>query len=108
MAAVVDHFHMGSANIYTSIDKLQKELKLAHYDGGFMSNVVIGHKAFPLNAGVYIEVEAVIDPFAVPAGQEPSFQKKAELFGTEVRTGVCLRVDTIASCGYRQAPWRQG
>jgi hypothetical protein len=96
MAAVVDHFHMGSANIYTSVDKLQKELRLGHYDGGFMSGVVIGHKAFPLNAGVYIEVEAVIDPFAVPAGQEPGFQKKAEQFGTEVWTGVCLRVDTIA------------
>jgi hypothetical protein len=96
MAAVLDHFHLGSANIYTSIDRLQKELKLAHFDGGFMSNVVIGHKAFPLNAGVYIEVEAVIDPFAVPAGQEPAFQKKAELFGTEVWNGVCLRVDTMA------------
>ena len=93
--AVLDHIHMGSANIYTSIYAMTNEMKLGHYDGGFMSGVTIGHKAFPLGGGVYIEVESVIDPFAVPEDAEPWFVKKAQQFNTEVFSGMCLRVDTM-------------
>lgn len=93
--AVLDHIHMGSANVYTSAHAMTQEMKIGHYDGGFMSNITIGHKAFPLGGGVYIEVESVIDPFAVPPEKEPWFVKKAIEFKTEVFSGLCLRVDTM-------------
>src|ERR1700722_2060768 len=93
--AVLDHIHMGSANIYTSAYNITKEMKIGHYDGGFMNGITIGHKAFPLGGGVYIEVEGVIDPFSVPPEKEPWFVKKALAFKTEVFSGLCLRVDTM-------------
>ena len=104
---VLDHIQMGSANIYTSAHKMTQEMKIGHYDGGFMNGIgdmgdgvpllgtTVGHKAFPLGGGVYIEVEGVIDPFAVAPGKEPWFAKKAVEFGTEVFGGFCLRVDTM-------------
>jgi hypothetical protein len=93
--AVLDHIHMGSANNYVSAYNMQKEMGIGHYDGGFMSSITINHKAFPLGGGVYIEVESVIDPFAVTAENEPWFVKKAQQFNTEVFSGLCLRVDTM-------------
>ena len=99
MAAVLDHIHMGSANIYTSAYNLTKTTGIGHYDGGFMSSVTIGHKAVPLGGQVYIEIESIVDPFAVTPDKEPWFYKKAVKFGSEIWSGLCLRVDTMEELG---------
>jgi len=95
MAAVIDHIHMGSANIYTSAYNLTKTTGIGHYDGGFMSSITIGHKAVPLGGSVYIEIESIVDPFAVTPDKEPWFYKKAIKAGTEIWSGLCLRVNTM-------------
>ena len=96
MAAVLDHIHMGSANVYTSSFKMMNEMKIGYYDGGFMSSITVGHRAFPLGGGNYIEVEALIDPFATTdEAKWPWWYKKALQAKTEVFSGLCLRVDTM-------------
>jgi len=54
MAAILDHIHIGCANVYTTAFDLMKATGLGHYDGGFAGNITIGHKAVPLGGkGVY-------------------------------------------------------
>jgi Glyoxalase-like domain len=99
MAAVLDHIHMGSMNVYTSAYNLTKATKIGHYDGGFMSSVTVGHKAVPLGGRVYIEIESIVDPFAVPESKEPWWYKKALAAKGEIWSGLCLRVDTMEELG---------
>ena len=64
MAAILDHIHMGCANVYTTAFDLTKTTRIGHYDGGFAGNITIGHKTMPLGGSAYIEIESIVDPFA--------------------------------------------
>lgn len=101
MAAILDHIHMGSNNVYTTAHDITQTLKIGHYDGGFMSSITVGHKAVPLGGGVYIEIESLIDPFATAdLAQLPWWYTKA-LAAPEksIWSGLCLRVSTMEELG---------
>jgi Glyoxalase-like domain len=97
MAAILDHIHMGCANVYTTAFDLTKTTRIGHYDGGFVGNVTIGHKTVPLGgSGVYIEIESIVDPFATAdVTRRPWWYKRAVAVKSPIFSGVCLRVDTM-------------
>jgi hypothetical protein len=97
MAAILDHIHMGCANVYTTAFELMKATKIGHYDGGFAGNITIGHKTVPLGgSGVYIEIESIVDPFATAdATKRPWWYKRAVAVKSPIFSGVCLRVNTM-------------
>jgi hypothetical protein len=97
MAAILDHIHMGCANVYTTAFDLMKSTRLGHYDGGFTGNVTIGHKAVPLGGkGIYLEIESIVDPFATrDVARRPWWYKRAVAVKSPIFSGVCLRVDTM-------------
>ena len=101
MAAILDHIHMGCANVYTTAFDLTKTTRIGHYDGGFAGNVTIGHKTVPLGgSGVYIEIESIVDPFATAdVTRRPWWYKRAVAVKSPIFSGVCLRVDTMDELG---------
>jgi hypothetical protein len=101
MAAILDHIHLGCANVYTTAFDLTKTTKLGHYDGGFTGNVTIGHKAVPLGGtGVYLEIESIVDPFATAdAARRPWWYTRAVAVQSPIFSGVCLRVSTMEELG---------
>jgi hypothetical protein len=100
MAAVLDHIHMGSPNIYTSAHNITQTTRIGHYDGGFMGGVTVGHKAVPLGGSVYIEVESLVDPFSTTdVSKQPWWYRKAVAAKTEIWSGLCLRVNTMEELG---------
>jgi hypothetical protein len=101
MAAILDHIHIGCTNVYTTAFELMKTTKLGHYDGGFTGNIAIGHKAVPLGgAGVYLEIESIVDPFATAdASKRPWWYKRSVAVKSPIFSGVCLRVNTLEELG---------
>ena len=96
MAAILDHIHIGCANVYTTAFDLMKATKLGHYDGGFSGNVTVGHKAVPLGGGAYIEIESIVDPFATAdARKRPWWYTRAVAAKSPIFSGVRLRVNTM-------------
>jgi hypothetical protein len=97
MAAILDHIHMGCANVHTTAFDLTKATKLGHYDGGFSGNVTIGHKAVPLGGnGAYLEIESIVDPFATDdVTKRPWWYRRAVAVKSPIFSGVSLRVDTM-------------
>ena len=97
MAAILDHIHIGCANVYTTAFDLTKTTKIGHYDGGFAGNITIGHKTMPLGGkGVYIEIESIVDPFATAdVTRRPWWYRRAVAVNSPIFSGVCLRVDTM-------------
>ena len=100
MAAILDHIHVGCANVYTTAFDLMKTTKIGHYDGGFAANIVVGQKIVPLGGGVYVEIESIVDPFATAAAsRRPWWYKRAVAASSSIFSGVCLRVNTMDELG---------
>jgi hypothetical protein len=101
MTAILDHIHMGCANVYTTAFDLTKTTKIGHYDGGFAGNITVGPKVVPLGgSGVYIEIESIVDPFATAdAFRRPWWYKRAVAVKSPIFSGVCLRVNTLDELG---------
>src|SRR5579872_5192114 len=100
MAAMLDHIHLGCANVYTTAFELTRATRIGHYDGGFTTNVTIGQKTMPLGGGVYIEIESIVDPFATAdASMRPWWYTRAVAVKSAIFSGVCLRVNTMDELG---------
>jgi len=96
MTAILDHIHMGCANVYTTAFDLMKATRIGHYDGGFVGSVTVGHKTMPLGGGAYLEIESIVDPFAtVDKSMRPWWYTRAVAVKSPVFSGVCLRVNTM-------------
>jgi hypothetical protein len=96
MAAILDHVHIGCANIYTTTFELTKATKIGHYDGGFTGNASVGQKTMPLGGTAYLEIESIVDPFATAdAMTRPWWYKRAVAMKSAIFSGVCLRVNTM-------------
>ena len=96
MAAILDHIHMGCANVYTTAFDLTKATRIGHYDGGFAGNITVGHKVVPLGGGVYIEIASIVDPFATAdATRRPWWYRRSVGAGSPIFSGICLRVNTM-------------
>jgi hypothetical protein len=96
MAAILDHIHMGCANVYTTAFDLMKATRIGHYDGGFAGNVTVGHKTMPLGGGAYLEIESLVDPFAtMDANKRPWWYTRAVAVKSPIFSGVRLRVTTM-------------
>jgi hypothetical protein len=96
MVAILDHIHMGCANVYTTAFDLMKTTKIGHYDGGFVGNVTVGHKTMPLGGGAYLEIESIVDPFATAdVTKRPWWYKRAVAVKSPIFSGVRLRVNTM-------------
>lgn len=93
---MLDHIHLGCANVYTTAFDLMTATRLGHYDGGFTRDVAIGQKTMPLGGGVYLEIESIVDPFATAdASRRPWWYTRAVALKSAVFSGVCLRVNTV-------------
>ena len=57
MAAILDHIHIGCANVYTTAFDLTKATKLGHYDGGFTGNITIDEHRDASKAAVILQVK---------------------------------------------------
>jgi hypothetical protein len=100
MAAILDHIHMGCANVYTTAFDLTKTTKIGHYDGGFVDNIAVGQKVMPLGSGVHIEIESIVDPFATAdVTKRPWWYKRAVAVKSPIFSGVSLRVNTMEELG---------
>jgi hypothetical protein len=100
MTAILDHIHIGCANVYTTAFDLTKTTKLGHDDGGFAGNITIGHKSVPLGSGAYIEIESIVDPFATAdVAKRPWWYTRAVAVKSPIFSGVCLRVNTMDELG---------
>lgn len=96
MAAILDHIHMGCANVYTTALDLMKTTRIGHYDGGFGGNITIGQRTMPLGYGCYLEIESIVDPFATAdVSRRPWWYKRAVALKSPIFSGVCLRVNTM-------------
>jgi len=93
---MLDHIHIGCANVYTTALDLMKATKIGHYDGGFADIVSIGQKTMPLGGGAYLEIESIVDPFATadPA-RRPWWYTRAVSMKSAIFSGLCLRVATL-------------
>ena len=93
---MLDHIHLGCANVYTTAFDLMKATKIGHYDGGFAGNISVGQKTMPLGGGAYLEIESIVDPFATtdPA-RRPWWYTRAVSLKSAIFSGVCLRVATM-------------
>ncbi len=93
---MLDHIHLGCANVYATAFDLMQATKLGHYDGGFTRDIIVGQRTMPLGGGVYLEIESVVDPFAAgdPA-RRPWWHARAVALKSAVFGGVCLRVGTM-------------
>jgi hypothetical protein len=100
MTAVLDHVHMGCANLYTTAFDLMKTTKIGHYDGGFAGNIFVGHKNVPLGGGVYIEIASIVDPFATAdLTKRPWWYTRATAVKSPIFSGLSLRVNTMEELG---------
>ena len=96
MAAVLDHVHIGCANVYTTAFDLMQATKMGHFDAGFVDTITTGQKMMPLGGSVYMEIESIIDPFATSdTNRRPWWYKRAVALKSAVFSGVCLRVNTM-------------
>ena len=96
MAAILDHVHIGCANVCTTAFDLTKATKIGHYDGGFTGNASIAQKTMPLGGTAYIEIESIVDPFATAdAATRPWWYKRAVAVKSAIFSGLCLRVNTM-------------
>ena len=93
---MLDHIHVGCANVYTTAFDLMTATKLGHYDSGFTGAVSVGQKTMPLGGGVYLEIESIVDPFATAdASKRPWWCTRALAVQSAIFSGVCLRVNTL-------------
>jgi hypothetical protein len=93
---MLDHIHLGCANVYTTAFDLMSATKLGHYDGGFTRDIAVGQKTIPLGGGVYLEIESIVDPFATSdASRRPWWYTRAVSLKSAVFSGVSLRVNTM-------------
>jgi len=93
---MLDHIHLGCANVYTTAFDLMNATKLGHYDGGFTRDIAVGQKTMPLGGGVYLEIESIVDPFATAdASRRPWWYTRAVSLKSAVFSGVSLRVNTM-------------
>ncbi len=96
MAAMLDHVHLGCANVYATAYDLMKATKIGHYDGGFTGDITIGQRTMPLGGGAYLEIESIVDVFAtVDPARRPWWYARAVSLKSAVFGGVCLRVSTM-------------
>jgi len=96
---MLDHIHLGCANVYTTAFDLMNATKLGHYDAGFAGNVTIGSKIVPLGDS-YIEITSIVDPFATAdAAKKPWWYRRAVVLKSALFSGVCLRVNTMDELG---------
>jgi hypothetical protein len=99
MTAILDHIHLGCADIYTTAFDLMKATKLGHYDGGFAGHIAIGSRIVPLGDS-YIEISSIVDPFAMAdPSRRPWWYKRAVSLKSAIFSGVSLRVNTMDELG---------
>jgi hypothetical protein len=94
--AVLDHVHVGCTNVYTTAFDLMKATKIGHFDGGFVDGVVTGQKMMPLGGGAYLEIESIVDPFAMEVvARRPWWYQRSIAARSPIFSGVSLRVATV-------------
>ena len=67
-SVAIDHISLGVQNLYEGVDRLRRETGLGNYDGGWFPDTGVANKYVPLGGGTYVEVESVVDTFAVGRG----------------------------------------
>jgi hypothetical protein len=86
---------MAARNLYEAAFRLRDETGLGFYDGGWTESG-LGSKIFPLSAGVYLQVEGIVDIAAVEDPARPAIRRFFEAVArSEHFRGLGLRVDTM-------------
>ena len=91
----IDHLSLAAQNLYEASYRLREETGLGFYNGGWTESG-LASKIFPLGNGAYLQVEGIIDSYAVQDPRRPGLKQffdrvsKGEHF-----RGLGLRVDTM-------------
>jgi hypothetical protein len=93
----IDHLAMACTDLYEASDRLRKETGLGFYDGGWFPAFGIANKIFPLGGQNYLEIESVVNPSKIKAGNPITdyFLKACAVPGDSF-SGLCLGVDSMA------------
>jgi hypothetical protein len=99
----IDHICIASQNLYESTFRISQETGLGNYDGGFFPGVGAANKIIPLGGDSYIEVESIVNPYALThlPSQEGVVSRMVDWFYKSVAKGDvfmgwCLRADSLS------------
>jgi hypothetical protein len=92
----IDHICLGVQNVYEGSARLQAETGLANYEGGWFPSYGLANRIVPLAGDVYIEVEAVIDPFKLREKNPTAVWFDEQVTDGDVFIGWCARVSELS------------
>jgi hypothetical protein len=91
----IDHICLAVRNVYEGSQRLRDETGLGHYEGGWFPKLGLANRIFPIGDDVYIEVESVIDVFALEEGNPAARLFRDATLQGDVFLGWCARTDSM-------------
>ncbi|CEJ13439.1 hypothetical protein BN1110_03755 [bacterium YEK0313] len=92
---VIDHICLAVQNVYEGSQRLYEETGLGNYEGGWFPGLGLANRIVPLGGDAYIEVEGVVDAYAVGKYEAANWFNSCVADG-DVYIGWSARVDTKA------------
>lgn len=89
----LDHIAIWSDNLYRTTIDLSEQTGIGSTDGGYFPGLGLGQKLLSLGAGVYIEVESVVDHRMIADGDALAVEVQRQTFEGACFAGLCLRSD---------------
>jgi hypothetical protein len=90
----IDHICIAVQNVYEGSQRLRDETGLGHYEGGWFPAFGLANRIFPLGKDTYIEVESVIDTFALKRGLDSAKLFHDAAANGDVFLGWCARTNS--------------
>jgi Glyoxalase-like domain len=90
----IDHICLGVRNIYKAAHRLREETGLGNYDGGWFPEFGLANRIVPLGGDVYIEIEGVVDAYALHQNNPTAKWFDGQVSAGDVFIGWCARVTT--------------
>jgi hypothetical protein len=90
----IDHICIAVQNVYEGSQRLRDETGVGHYEGGWFPAFGLANRIFPLGDDTYIEVESVIDTFALKRGIPAAQLFHDAAMDGDVFLGWCAKTDS--------------
>jgi hypothetical protein len=92
----LDHFSLAVKNVYEAADRLRAETGLGFYDGGW-TETGSGSRIFPLGNKSYLQVEGIVDVYALQDTKNEGLQTfYKQVAGGDRFRGFAMGVDSLA------------
>jgi len=92
----IDHISLGVQNLFEGSERLQRETGIPSIQGRWFPDIGMANRYFATGDNTYIEVESVIDPFAIARKNPIAVDTYAQLAGGDAFLGYVLRVKSRA------------